>query len=203
MSRMRSQPGARGFSGPSAARLHHSDTHRWSAFLREAGRAAKDVGRGHRAAGTSATHGRVPLAPGNQEITSMDARKESSSRAGQMPGTSHSDAQSSAADGLTADMGRLRADIASLKETVTRLASQASTEAGKTIRGVGQTVASQVGTAASGVAEASSELAASAKEQAKTFASELEAVARRNPLGALAGALFVGVLIGMMSRSRD
>ena len=138
----------------------------------------------------------------------MAARNDQSSRAGQMPGSSHSDApttastQSSTSHGLTDDMGKLRDDIASLKETVARLASQASTEAGKTIRGVGQTVASQVGTAASGVAEAGSELAASAKEQAKTFASELEAVARRNPLGALAGALFVGVLIGMMSRGR-
>jgi hypothetical protein len=61
----------------------------------------------------------------------------------------------------------------------------------------------QVGTAASGVAEAGSELATSAKEHAKTLASELETMARRNPLGALAGALFVGVIIGMMSRGRD
>jgi ElaB/YqjD/DUF883 family membrane-anchored ribosome-binding protein len=143
-----------------------------------------------------------------QETTSMDARKDYSSRAEQMPGSSQGDAQatvstqSSTSDSLTNAMGRLRDDIASLKETVARLASQASTEAGKTIREVGETVASQVGSAASSVAEAGSELAGSAKEQAKTLASELEAVARRNPLGALAGALLVGVLIGMMSRGR-
>jgi ElaB/YqjD/DUF883 family membrane-anchored ribosome-binding protein len=48
----------------------------------------------------------------------------------------------------------------------------------------------------------SSDLATSAKEHAKTFASELEGMARRNPLGTIAGALAVGVVLGMMSRGR-
>ena len=56
--------------------------------------------------------------------------------------------------------------------------------------------------AASGVADMSSDLATSAKEHAKTFASELEGMAKRNPLGTLAGALVVGVVIGLMSRGR-
>ena len=68
---------------------------------------------------------------------------------------------------------------------------------------MGQTVASQVGTVAGGVAGAGSELASSAKEHAKTLASELEAMARRNPLGTIAGALLVGVIIGIMSRGRN
>ena len=72
----------------------------------------------------------------------------------------------------------------------------------KTIRDIGDTVVAQVGTAASGLADKSSELATSAKAQAKTFASELEAMARRNPLGTIVGALLVGVVIGMMSRGR-
>jgi hypothetical protein len=75
-------------------------------------------------------------------------------------------------------------------------------ETTKAIRDIGETVAAQVGTAASGLADKSSELASSAKAQAKTFASELEAMARRNPLGTIAGALLVGVVIGMMSRGR-
>jgi ElaB/YqjD/DUF883 family membrane-anchored ribosome-binding protein len=75
-------------------------------------------------------------------------------------------------------------------------------EAAKTIRDIGETVAAQVGTAASGLADKSSEFATSAKVQAKTFASELEAMARRNPLGTIAGALLVGIVIGMMSRGR-
>jgi hypothetical protein len=39
-----------------------------------------------------------------------------------------------------------------------------------------------------------------ATEQAKTFASELESIARRNPIGAIAGAVLVGVLIGVLGR---
>jgi ElaB/YqjD/DUF883 family membrane-anchored ribosome-binding protein len=43
-------------------------------------------------------------------------------------------------------------------------------------------------------------LVSSAGDQAKTFASELETMARRNPLGTLAGAVAIGVLIGIMGR---
>jgi ElaB/YqjD/DUF883 family membrane-anchored ribosome-binding protein len=43
-------------------------------------------------------------------------------------------------------------------------------------------------------------VASAGADQAKTFATELENIARRNPLGALAGAVIVGVLIGMMTR---
>jgi hypothetical protein len=41
-----------------------------------------------------------------------------------------------------------------------------------------------------------------ATEQAKTLASDLEGMARRNPLGTSAGAVLVGVVIGLMSRGR-
>ncbi len=92
---------------------------------------------------------------------------------------------------------------ASLKESLTRVALQAGGEAARTVRNVSQTVAAQVGGAASGAAEAGSDLAAAAREHAKTFASELEGMARRNPLGTLAGALLVGVVIGMMARGRS
>jgi ElaB/YqjD/DUF883 family membrane-anchored ribosome-binding protein len=93
--------------------------------------------------------------------------------------------------------------MASLKSTLSRFASQASDDATKTVRGAGQTLAAQVGSAASEVADMSSDLATSAKEHAKTFASELEGMAKRNPLGTLAGALVVGVVIGLMSRGRS
>jgi ElaB/YqjD/DUF883 family membrane-anchored ribosome-binding protein len=104
---------------------------------------------------------------------------------------------------LTEDLGRLRADVASLKDTLVSLASQVRGEAVSTVRQVGQSVAAQVGSAASGVAETGSELAASARDQAKTMASEVEGFTRRNPLGALAGALFVGIMIGLLSRGRN
>jgi hypothetical protein len=54
--------------------------------------------------------------------------------------------------------------------------------------------------AASDLANRGSQLASSAKDQAKTLATELEGMARRNPLGALAGAVAIGVFIGMMGR---
>jgi len=60
----------------------------------------------------------------------------------------------------------------------------------------GHDAADQLGNKASGLANAAS-------EQAKTFASELERMGRNNPLGALAGALLVGVVIGMIGRGRS
>jgi len=99
-------------------------------------------------------------------------------------------------------LSELRQDVASLKSTISRFASQAGDDAAKTVRGASQTLAAQVGSAASGVADMSSDLANSAKEHAKTLASELEGMARRNPLGTIAGALVVGVVLGMMTRRR-
>jgi len=101
------------------------------------------------------------------------------------------------------DLNKLRGDLASLTDTVTYLASQVSDQAARTVRNMSQTLASQVGGAASGMADTGAELASSAREHVKTFASELEGMARRNPLGTVAGALLVGVIIGMMSRGRS
>jgi ElaB/YqjD/DUF883 family membrane-anchored ribosome-binding protein len=106
-------------------------------------------------------------------------------------------------DGLKESVNELSRDLASLKDSFARLASQAGGEAAKTIRGVSQAVASHVGGAASGVADASSDVASTAKEHAKTFASELEGMARRNPLGTIAGAVVIGVIVGMMWRGRS
>src|SRR5262249_40615182 len=105
-------------------------------------------------------------------------------------------------DGLGETLSQLSRDVASLKDTFALLASQASGEAVKTMRNMGEAVAAQVGGAASGVADTSSDLATSATQNVKTFASELEALARRNPLGTIAGTLVVGVIVGMMSRGR-
>ena len=106
-------------------------------------------------------------------------------------------------DAAENSLSDLQADMAGLKDTLARLVSQAGGETAKTMRQLSQSVASQVGSAASSAVESGSELATSAKEQAKTFAAELESMAKRNPLGALVGALVVGVVIGMMSRGRS
>jgi len=101
------------------------------------------------------------------------------------------------------ELNNLQRDVASLKDSFARLLSQVGGEAAKSVRSMSQTVASQVGSATSSMADAGSELASSATERAKTFASELESMTRRNPLGTVAGALLVGVIIGMMSRGRS
>jgi ElaB/YqjD/DUF883 family membrane-anchored ribosome-binding protein len=61
-------------------------------------------------------------------------------------------------------------------------------------------VADQVGGVASDLADRGAGMASAASDQAKSFASELENMARRNPIGAIAGAVVVGVLIGLMGR---
>ena len=116
--------------------------------------------------------------------------------------SARSDADDLRPDSFGETLTQLSRDVASLKDTFALLASQASGEAAKTMRNMSDAVASQVGDAASGVADTGSDLASSAKQHAKTFASELEAMARRNPLGTIAGTLVVGVIVGMMSRGR-
>jgi ElaB/YqjD/DUF883 family membrane-anchored ribosome-binding protein len=116
--------------------------------------------------------------------------------------SARSDADEVRRDDLGETLSQLSRDVASLKNTFALLASQAGGEAAKTMRNMSDAVASQVGEAAGGVADTSSDLATSARQHAKTFASELEAMARRNPLGTIAGTLVVGVIVGMMSRGR-
>jgi hypothetical protein len=78
--------------------------------------------------------------------------------------------------------------------------SQAAGEAAKSAREVSSNVAGRVGGVASDLAHRGADMASTATEQAKTFASELERMARRNPIGAMAGAVLVGVLIGALGR---
>lgn len=108
-----------------------------------------------------------------------------------------------AGESLADDVAKLRADIAGMQQTMMKFMTDAGGEAAKSARQVGQAVASQVGTATSDFVQAGSDMAIQAKDQMKTFASELETTARKNPLGTLAATLVVGVVIGMMSRGRS
>ncbi|HSV22116.1 MAG TPA: hypothetical protein VLJ17_03710 [Xanthobacteraceae bacterium] len=83
---------------------------------------------------------------------------------------------------------------------MTKFASQAGTEAAKSARHVASNVAGQVGGAVNDLSSEGAEMASAASKQAKTLASELENIARRNPLGAIAGAVVLGALIGLMGR---
>jgi ElaB/YqjD/DUF883 family membrane-anchored ribosome-binding protein len=109
-------------------------------------------------------------------------------------------AANEAASSAGNDLQSLQADLNRLKDTVTKFMSQAADEATKSAREVSANVAGRVGDVASDIAQRSSAMASTATDQAKTFASEVESMARRNPIGAMAGAVMVGILIGMLGR---
>jgi ElaB/YqjD/DUF883 family membrane-anchored ribosome-binding protein len=98
------------------------------------------------------------------------------------------DAASTLASDVSSDLESLRRDINNLKDTVSRFISRAGD------------MSSSV---ASNLAESGTNMASAARDQAKTFASELENMGRRNPLGAMATAVMVGILIGLIARSRS
>jgi ElaB/YqjD/DUF883 family membrane-anchored ribosome-binding protein len=110
------------------------------------------------------------------------------------------------------DLQAIRNDLNSLKDTLAKFIVQAGSEAARSARDASSSVADQVAgkvkgavgdtveDVAGGLADKGVEFASTAGEQAKSFAAELEAMARRNPLGALAGALAIGFLIGVWGR---
>jgi ElaB/YqjD/DUF883 family membrane-anchored ribosome-binding protein len=99
------------------------------------------------------------------------------------------DSAQAAGEGLASDVAQLRDGMAALQETVSKFVSEAGSEAMKTAQNVG-----------SAVGDAAGQMASAAKEQAKTVTSEIENMARSNPLGTLAATLAIGVVIGMISR---
>ena len=132
------------------------------------------------------------------EYTSRSARAEPSEASTESPLAPETSESGSVGE----TMSQLSRDVASLKNTLSQLASRVSGQGTKAVHGMSQSIASQVGTAASGLADTGSDLVSTAQGHAKTLASELEDMARRNPLGTIAGAVLVGAIIGMMSRGR-
>jgi ElaB/YqjD/DUF883 family membrane-anchored ribosome-binding protein len=100
----------------------------------------------------------------------------------------------------SSDLEALRNDLASLKNTLARFMTEAGGEAAKSAREVSSSVAGHVGDTASDLADRGARFAATTGDHAKTLAGEIEAFARRNPLGALAGAVAVGFVIGLWGR---
>jgi ElaB/YqjD/DUF883 family membrane-anchored ribosome-binding protein len=97
------------------------------------------------------------------------------------------------APGDDREAASLRAELDALKAQFANLVSRAGSDA---IKSAQQTTA-QV---ADKVADKASDIANAASQQVKTFASEIERFGRDNPLGAIAGALLVGVVIGLIGR---
>jgi ElaB/YqjD/DUF883 family membrane-anchored ribosome-binding protein len=128
----------------------------------------------------------------------MDQMKAQEPSKGDSLRESIATAASEAKDVGGADLKALQSDLSDLKQTVAKLMSRATNETAKSAR----EIAGQVSTAASDIAEKGANVASVATDQAKTLVAELENIARRNPLGALAGAVVIGLLIGMMGRRR-
>jgi ElaB/YqjD/DUF883 family membrane-anchored ribosome-binding protein len=100
----------------------------------------------------------------------------------------------------SSDLDALRSDLASLKNTLARFMTEAGGEAAKSAREVSASMAGHVGDTAGDLADRGVRFAATTGEQAKSLAGEIEAFARRNPLGALAGAVAVGFVLGLWGR---
>jgi ElaB/YqjD/DUF883 family membrane-anchored ribosome-binding protein len=105
-------------------------------------------------------------------------------------------AASEAMDAGKAELKSLQSEMSDLKDTVAKFIDRAGNETAKSAR----EIAGHVSATAGDLAERGANVASAATDQAKTFAAELENMARRNPLGTLAGVLLAGVLIGMMGR---
>jgi ElaB/YqjD/DUF883 family membrane-anchored ribosome-binding protein len=128
---------------------------------------------------------------------------ESLSRGKEAIGAAAGEAMTAAASDLQA----IRNDLNNLKDTLAKFMGQATHEAARSAREVSASFSGQVrdavgdaGDVASSLADKGSQFASTAGDQAKTLAGEIEAMARRNPLGVLAGAVAIGFLIGVWRR---
>jgi ElaB/YqjD/DUF883 family membrane-anchored ribosome-binding protein len=94
----------------------------------------------------------------------------------------------------------LRGEIKNIQDMVMRLAAQSGREAVGSARNAAAAAAERVGDVAGDLARSSADAAAAATDRAKSVAGELEGMARRNPMGVIAGAVVIGVLIGVFGR---
>jgi hypothetical protein len=92
-----------------------------------------------------------------------------------------------------------REEVAGDQSTLGRLASEGS----EALRAASDTVTSQVSAATSVAMERGSALANTASRQLQTYSDELASFTRRRPIGALAGAVIFGILLGLMGRRRS
>jgi ElaB/YqjD/DUF883 family membrane-anchored ribosome-binding protein len=94
----------------------------------------------------------------------------------------------------------LRDDLNHLKETVTKFVSAATSDAAESASRVASNVAGRVNSAAGDFAGKSAEVVSATADHAKTLVADFESMARRNPMGTLAAAVAVGIMIGMVGR---
>ena len=96
-----------------------------------------------------------------------------------------------AQDDLSQELRKVRDEMSAMQKIISGFASSAGNDAKRMAQNIGAQVGDIAGDMASG-----------ARDQAKTFAAELEGMARRSPLSTIGGALLIGVVIGLVSRGR-
>lgn len=116
--------------------------------------------------------------------------------------SSAAEAMRPAADDATSQIDSLRRDLNGLKDAVSEFLAQTAARSAEAAQGAASRVAEQSAAAAGRLAEGGAALAGQAAEQTKSVAVELESMARRNPLSAIAAAAAIGLVIGMMGRRR-
>lgn len=142
---------------------------------------------------------------GNATAKAGEELRSAASKAGDdlRKGVSEIGASVQAASGdIAADLRMLKEDIARLTETVASIASNRGQQAASRVTDGLRGVTEGVSETASSAYAASAEIASAAKTHAKSFAGDVEDTVRRNPLGTVLAALGLGMLVGMMSRSR-
>jgi ElaB/YqjD/DUF883 family membrane-anchored ribosome-binding protein len=95
-----------------------------------------------------------------------------------------------------AEIAALREDLNSLKETVMKIISAATHD----VASSASNLAGRVDNAAGELTEKGREAVSATTDHAKNLLDEFESLARRNPLGTLAAAVVVGIIIGMTGR---
>lgn len=93
-----------------------------------------------------------------------------------------------------------REDLNSLKETVMKTISAATHDVVSSARDVTSNLAGRANNAAGELAEKGRDAVSATTDHARNILDEFEGLARRNPIGTLAAAVVVGIMIGMTGR---
>jgi ElaB/YqjD/DUF883 family membrane-anchored ribosome-binding protein len=99
-----------------------------------------------------------------------------------------------------AEIAALREDLNSLKETVMKIISAATHNVASSASDVTSNLAGRVNNVAGELTEKGREAVSATTDHAKNLLDEFESLARRNPIGTLAAAVVVGIVIGMTGR---
>jgi ElaB/YqjD/DUF883 family membrane-anchored ribosome-binding protein len=111
-------------------------------------------------------------------------------------------AASKAMDSATSGLQSLQQNLTEFRETAANHVSQAGDDAARSTTDFASKLTGQVSDVAGDLADRGANAASVATAQAKSFAGELERITRSNPLAAIAGAVLIGALIGMLGRRR-